>query len=66
MTNMIAYLFGRLIGAFLLSLLFTWIWSLIYRAIKKKPISKFWLKVFIIAVIFTIISLVGTMNQQNL
>ncbi|WP_152657581.1 hypothetical protein [Oceanobacillus sp. CFH 90083] len=66
MTNMIAYLFGRLLGAFLLSLILTGIWSLIYRAIKKKPISKFWLKVFIIAVIFTIISMVGAMNQQNM
>lgn len=66
MSNMIAYLFGRLLGAFLLSLLLTGIWSLIYRAIKKKPMPKFWLKLFIIAVILTIISMVGVMNQQNM
>ncbi|WP_040978380.1 hypothetical protein [Oceanobacillus jeddahense] len=66
MTNMIAYLFGRLLGAFLLSFILTGIWSLIYRIIKKNSMPKFWLKLFIIAVILTIISMVGAMNQQNM
>ncbi|MEK4306273.1 hypothetical protein ACW0TQ_19335 [Oceanobacillus sp. M60] len=66
MTNMIAYLFGRLLGAFLLSFILTGIWGLLYRIIKKKSMPKFWLKLFIIAGILTIISMVGAMNQQNM
>lgn len=66
MNNMIAYLFGNLLGAFLFSLILTGIWSLIYRITKKKTMPKFWLKLFIIAVILTFISMVGAMNQQNM
>ncbi|MBX0317007.1 MULTISPECIES: hypothetical protein [Shouchella] len=64
MGYVIGYMVGRLLGACLIALLITWLCGLVYRAIKKKKMPKFWLLFAILAVAVFILSTIGALAQQ--